>query len=234
FLIFPEATKTFHGIWEIDEAISLLGIAPHMHLLGQDWTVLAVHPDGDTTQLIRIPDWDFNWQGSYYFDHFISLEPGTEIHAYATYDNTSNNPLNPNNPPQLMTWGEKTTDEMYYLPLLFVPYQPGDESIVFEEPTSVDQLPAGIQVSVNHLEPVVPNPATDAVSVRFSLAKGAPITIRILDISGQVVATPVAHRFYGMGKHQLALDALNLEGGLYFLQLSGAQFQMTTRFSVLR
>ena len=234
FLMFPEEVKTFHGVWEIEEDISMLGIAPHMHLLGQDWTVLALHPNGDTTQLIRIPEWDFNWQGSYYFDRFIPLEAGTEVHAYATYDNTSNNPLNPNNPPQLVSWGEGTVDEMYYLPLMYVPYMAGDESIIFEEPTQVEELPSGIELPVNQLKPVVPNPAIDELNIQFSLAKGNKINLQIFNLSGQLVAQPILNKYYGMGRHTLRMEDLQLEPGLYFLTISSPEFKMNTKFSIIR
>ena len=55
------------------------------------------------------------------------------MHIHATYDNTSGNPYNPNNPPALVTWGEGTTDEMYLVGTRFVPYHDGDENIVIGE-----------------------------------------------------------------------------------------------------
>ena len=122
YLIRPNEIKTFHGRWIIQEDISLISILPHMHLLGKQWEVYAVHPSGDTTNIIKIDDWDFNWQNTYHFDRFIPVEKGSVIHALATYDNTTNNPSNPSNPPRFMTWGEKTTDEMYFLPINYVRY----------------------------------------------------------------------------------------------------------------
>ncbi|RMG80839.1 MAG: cytochrome c, partial [Bacteroidetes bacterium] len=61
FWIQPNQVKTFHGVYKVPTKVSILGIFPHMHLLGQDWTVYIVHANGDTTNLISIPDWDFNW-----------------------------------------------------------------------------------------------------------------------------------------------------------------------------
>ena len=72
-----------------------MGIAPHMHLLGQSWEVYAETPSGDTINLIQIPEWDFNWQGVYFFERFQILEPGTVLHAFAEYDNTTKQPLEP-------------------------------------------------------------------------------------------------------------------------------------------
>jgi hypothetical protein len=62
--------------------------------------------------LIKIDDWDFNWQYSYYFQQPIELPKGTELLVTAHYDNSDSNPRNLNKPPKLVTWGEATTDEM--------------------------------------------------------------------------------------------------------------------------
>lgn len=90
----------------------LVSIAPHMHLLGREMAVQAELPDGTTRQLIHINDWDFNWQGNYIYRDPVALPRGARIAMVASYDNSSNNPLNPSNPPIAVRWGEKTTDEM--------------------------------------------------------------------------------------------------------------------------
>ena len=119
-----------------------MGLSPHMHLLGTDWEVYLERPDGTRENLISIPEWDFNWQGAYYFPKFIVAPFGSVVHAIAGYDNTSENINNPSNPPQFVAWGENTTDEMYYLPLFYVPYEDGDEDVVFEDVnTAEDESP---------------------------------------------------------------------------------------------
>ena len=129
FVIPAREVKTFRGTLTIDQDISLLSIYPHMHLLGQSWEVYAVDPQGNRTDLVRISDWDFNWQGSYTFTHFQKIAAGSKIHAVTTYDNTIDNPLNPNYPPRTVAWGEKTTDEMLLVAMEYVPYRQGDENI---------------------------------------------------------------------------------------------------------
>ncbi|PYM18479.1 MAG: ascorbate-dependent monooxygenase [Candidatus Rokuibacteriota bacterium] len=89
-----------------------IGIAPHMHLLGRQMKVTATSPDGTTRPLISIDDWDFNWQGLYSFAQPVPLPAGTRIDLDAIFDNSPGNPRNPNSPPQDVTWGEGTTDEM--------------------------------------------------------------------------------------------------------------------------
>lgn len=93
-------------------AAKLWFIAPHMHLLGKTMKVEATRPGGAKECLINIEDWDFNWQGSYMFKEPVVIPAGTTLNLRATYDNSSSNPRNPNNPPKAVSWGEETTDEM--------------------------------------------------------------------------------------------------------------------------
>jgi hypothetical protein len=92
--------------------VTLLQVLPHMHLLGQKMVVNATEPDGTFVPLVKIDNWDFNWQTTYTYATPIELPAGTRIRLVADYDNSSNNPRNPNTPPKLVTWGEQTTDEM--------------------------------------------------------------------------------------------------------------------------
>lgn len=92
--------------------VELLDAAPHMHLLGKEMKATATLPDGSIRPLIWIKDWDFNWQGQYLYADPVALPRGTRIDVEAYYDNSADNPLNPNSPPQQVTWSEQTTDEM--------------------------------------------------------------------------------------------------------------------------
>lgn len=87
-------------------------IIPHMHLIGREITVEAEFPDKTKKVLIRIDDWDFNWQDTYTFREPVALPKGTKLVATAYYDNSEENVNNPNRPPKTVTWGEQTTDEM--------------------------------------------------------------------------------------------------------------------------
>lgn len=89
-----------------------IGILPHMHYLGKEMRIDAKLPDGKEIPLIWIKDWDFNWQGIYGYKEPIALPKGTVITLKAVYDNSTGNPRNPSNPPQKVTWGEQTNDEM--------------------------------------------------------------------------------------------------------------------------
>jgi mono/diheme cytochrome c family protein len=87
-------------------------VTPHMHLLGREMKVTATLPDGTLVPLVHVQNWDFNWQTGYDFKTPLRLPAGSRVDLEARYDNSSGNPVNPNNPPRLVTWGEQTTDEM--------------------------------------------------------------------------------------------------------------------------
>ncbi|HZZ43642.1 MAG TPA: redoxin domain-containing protein [Tepidisphaeraceae bacterium] len=98
----------------LPEDITLVGIIPHMHLLGHEMKVTATSPDGKIIPLIWIKDWDFQWQGQYRYSEPLHLIKGTQIDMQASYDNSEANPNNPNKPPKEVHFGEQTTDEMCY------------------------------------------------------------------------------------------------------------------------
>jgi peroxiredoxin len=98
--------------WPIPVDVEALAVTPHMHMLGRDMHMWVAFPDGREQDLIKIPDWDFGWQNTYYFEQPITLPKGTILKLVAHFDNSEDNPRNPNKPPKLVTWGEATTDEM--------------------------------------------------------------------------------------------------------------------------
>ena len=94
--------RTFHGTMNVAADVSLLSVAPHCHLIGVSWEVFATSPNNqDTIPLISIPSWDFNWQGFFTFPTLTQIPSGYTLHGIASYDNTSANPFNPNDPPRM-------------------------------------------------------------------------------------------------------------------------------------
>ena len=90
----------------------IVGIFPHMHLIGRKVRLTATLPDGSTRPLISIDHWDFNWQGYYQPAQRVHLPAGTRIDCRWTFDNSADNPANPSNPPRRVRFGEQTTNEM--------------------------------------------------------------------------------------------------------------------------
>jgi len=93
--------------------ITVLSVTPHMHNLGRSMRVTATLP-GSTTPIpiVSVPGWDFNWQPSYRYRTPLKLPGGTRIDLEAHFDNTTENPAQPNRPPREVRWGESTSDEM--------------------------------------------------------------------------------------------------------------------------
>ncbi len=105
-------TREIHVTTPVD--LTLVGVTPHMHLLGHEMKATATEPDGAVVPLIWIQDWDFRWQDQYRYAQPIHLPRGTKIDVIATYDNSDANPANPSSPPQCVRFGEQTTDEMCF------------------------------------------------------------------------------------------------------------------------
>lgn len=135
-LILPDTIMKFHTKYQVPQAISLLMVNPHMHLLGRKFKAYAVTLQKDTIPLIRIKKWDFRWQYYYKFPKMVKIPAGATLIAEGLFDNTSDNPFNPFFPPKEI--GEpdhsmKTTDEMFQFIFTYLPYEEGDENISLQD-----------------------------------------------------------------------------------------------------
>ncbi len=90
-----EANHEVTGVTTIREDSHLLAVFPHMHLLGKDFLLRAVRPDGSRQTLIKIEDWGFNWQNPYEFVSPVALPKGTKVEMVAHFDNSPGNIRNP-------------------------------------------------------------------------------------------------------------------------------------------
>lgn len=168
----PNQVKSFHNQYTINTNATLTLVGPHAHLLATSMKSYAVKPTGDTVPLIDIPSWDFHWQGFYSFRQPIVLPAGTVLHGHATYDNTTANPNNPNNPPQWVTLGEATDEEMMLFYFGFTYALPGDANLVIDTAQHADHyLDCGFLVSADeHLaEPHTlpfPNPVSEVLRLQ--------------------------------------------------------------------
>jgi hypothetical protein len=82
-----------------------------MHLRGKSFQFRAVYPDGTTEILLDVPKYDFEWQPYYYLEAPKQLPRGARIECTAVYDNSVNNPYNPD-PKATVFWGPQSWDEM--------------------------------------------------------------------------------------------------------------------------
>ena len=107
-----ETNFVMRGQLPVPEDVHLVEVMPHMHLIGHDMTVTAALPDGSEKKIVRVPDWDFNWQMHYRFKEPMKIPAGSHVSLIAHYDNSENNPNNPSHPPAFVSRGEQTTNEM--------------------------------------------------------------------------------------------------------------------------
>ena len=111
----------------------MLAVYPHAHYLGKRLEAYATLPDGSRKWLIRIPDWDLNWQGVFHYQKPVPLPRGSVITMSFHYDNSEGNVRNPHHPPRRVHGGAQADDEMGNLWLQLLPAGEGDQrAVIFE------------------------------------------------------------------------------------------------------
>ncbi len=113
--------------------VDVLAIYPHAHYLGHLLEGYATLPTGERKWLIRIPNWDPNWQAVYHYREPVFLPLGSVVSMRYHYDNSSENPRNPNHPPKMVQGGDRSTDEMAHLWLQILPRGNSDRRPAVEE-----------------------------------------------------------------------------------------------------
>ncbi len=219
-LVVPANTvKTFTEQQMIPLDFTMIGITPHMHLLGQNIESFGVSPSGDTDRYISIPRWDFHWQDFYMLRQLKKIAAGTTVYARATYDNTTANPMNPNNPPKQVTAGEATTDEMMLVYFIYANYQQGDENIVVEStPATAVNTAQPYYKGVELLQPY-PVPASRELIVKYHLDGERTGTIELLNAAGQTAIRVYAGQLHA-GYTAMPIDVSGLPEGIYTLRLN--------------
>ncbi len=91
--------------------ITLETLLPHMHLRGKAFQYDVIYPDGRTETILKVDKWSLHWQLSYTLAEPLPLPMGTRIKVTAWWDNSANNPANPD-PSVNVNWGPQSWDEM--------------------------------------------------------------------------------------------------------------------------
>lgn len=191
-IIPPNEVRTFHNQYQIPAAIPVTTVAvgPHAHLLCKHMRSYAITPAQDTVPLIDL-DWDFHWQGMYEFRHPIYLPGGTMLYGEATYDNTTANEDNPNDPPQWVTLGEATTDEMMLFYFAYTIGLPSDTNIVIDNsthPAHYQNCATDFNIGLSEVSGTMeavrisPTPASD----RLNVSCDRPARLVIMDAQGRL------------------------------------------------
>jgi hypothetical protein len=230
-----DSIETFYAHFQVPALnFSVLAIGPHMHLIGKSIRSYGVTPLNDTLPLISIPDWNFHWQGLYSYQYVQKIPANTVLYSEAEYDNTTNNPDNPNNPPQNISLGEATTDEMMLVFFAFTYYFPGDENILIDSSliTATDDYSfSGVIRSLQLYEPY-PNPAGGELSFQFFIPGNAPVELKISDITGKLIRRETLPARAGLNTQKIALP--DIPAGNYVLTLRQGDVMRSKQFVRLK
>ena len=235
-LIIPaNTTPTFYSSYTVPTIdISVLAIGPHMHLIGNKIKSYGFDPaaPNDTIRFIDIPRWDFKWQGLYFFPKVKKISSGTILKGEAKYDNTTNNPLNPNNPPQLVTLGEGTTEEMMLIYFAYTYYLPGDENIV-QDPDIISAITEDdFDRSFNYY--TFPNPSFNNSNIFIQINKPANTSLYLYDLSGRTVHTFWNNKLMNNSSSTYTLDLSDISTGLYLVDLVVDGKHQISKFNIIK
>jgi hypothetical protein len=89
----------------------LLSFFPHMHLRGKSFLFALNDGNNGSQTLLNVPNYSFFWQLSYRLKTPIPLKKGMRLQCWGTFDNSANNPLNPD-PSVDVTYGQQSSKEM--------------------------------------------------------------------------------------------------------------------------
>ena len=109
---------------EFSQDSHITALFPHTHLRGKSWEYRLIYPDGRSQVILSVPKYDFNWQTYYIYSQPLAVPKGSRLEATAHYDNSVNNPSNPD-PKIDVRWGEQTWQEMQYTGITYFVDQPG-------------------------------------------------------------------------------------------------------------
>jgi peroxiredoxin len=97
--------------FKLPKEVRLLSLMPHMHVRGKDFKYVVTKPGGQPETILSVPAYDFGWQSYYTLKEPMILPAGTVIDCTAHFDNSADNPYNPD-PTKTVRWGDQTFEEM--------------------------------------------------------------------------------------------------------------------------
>jgi hypothetical protein len=129
FAVVPPGVTDFHvsGNWTLPVDADFVGVVPHTHQLAR-WVELRAHLPGEEKplMLLRVPQWDYNWQSPYDLREPMRFPAGTRFEVECSFDNSTANPRNPFDPPQNVWHNETIHDEMLLPMFTFTSERPID------------------------------------------------------------------------------------------------------------
>lgn len=83
------------------------------------------------------------------------------------------------------------------------------------------------------LHTVMPNPASDAITISFSLGTSGTVIVDILDVTGAKVAT-IGGISFSAGEHQLTAEISTFASGLHFVRIESGGWTKEAGFLILK
>lgn len=127
-----ERAYRLEDAFELPCDVEAVTVGGHAHMLLRTMRMDAEVDGKEPIPLLRIDDWDFDWQNRYTFRELVALPKGARVRAELVYDNSKDNENNPNKPPQRVRWGRESTDEMGSITLMVVPKSEADLPLLQE------------------------------------------------------------------------------------------------------
>lgn len=106
-----EGSHRVTSCYTLPKDVKAVAYTAHMHFRGKSMSTEAIYPDGRREVLFNVPKYDFRWQETYFLKNQFTLPKGTRLVTTAYFDNSPNNPLNPD-PSKTVRWGEPSNEEM--------------------------------------------------------------------------------------------------------------------------
>ena len=223
--------------------LSIYATSPHAHHVNVSMVVYAYRAvPVDTIPLIKIPLWDFMWQGMYVHPNMVKVPAGYKLGSKHVYDNTVNNPDNPNSPPQLVSAGTSTTDEMLFDSFEWTYYQTGDELIDIGSILANDSLlnPAAFVSEISNANissNAYPNPFSDFVTITYQLKNPSQTSVTVFDLLGNEVKN-LSYQYNNAGSSSVLWDGKNEAGikvpsGVYFYTIRSGNSETTGKIVLM-
>jgi hypothetical protein len=136
FLVPPgDGAHRVTSCYTLQKDVLAVAYTAHMHFRGKSMQTKAIFPDGHEEMIFDVPKYDFRWQETYFLKRRFVLPKGTKLLTTAYFDNSPNNPLNPD-PSKAIRWGEPSDEEMMGFWLAFADVESKDKPVNVAQSTA--------------------------------------------------------------------------------------------------
>ena len=170
-----------------------------MHLIGRSIRSYGVTPANDTIPFIDIP-MGFSLARNVSFSKIVENSKWDYTVFKCFYDNTINNPENPNNPPQPVYVVKRQTKWCWFFSYTY--YLPGDENVILDTNVvaSVPGVVYNAIVSTPQLYTLYPNPSINQSRADYYLPIASELEFSLIDLKGAQIWNSARRTVPGLSK----------------------------------